>query len=290
MITTAAIFVLFFATQSERAAHAGFLKDVGRVVTAPVTIPAEVGKRILQRDNPLEAVHGPFQSAGRVIQRGTDAFQRAQDTFVGAQRDLIRNNLGPDWVRGYDMLTASQRVQHEMGLTAGRFLGRCLQGQPCDIQELQAAPLAAAMRDAYKAYIGHAVPLDPQLVRVLSYVVPGQVLVAARMTVSEVPDFTTIPGFLNAANEAGGSGHAVVLANLMIFSRQIDLSNWDDWNWLLHELFHIEQYMRYSTNTLESIDGFAVNYMQHYNSTEDEAQNAADHRLGRLQQICQVRC
>jgi hypothetical protein len=49
-------------------------------------------------------------------------------------------------------------------------------------------------------------------------------------------------------------------------------------------MFHIEQYMRYSGDPLESIDGFAVDYVDHYNQMESEAQNNAVARFNLLRQ------
>jgi hypothetical protein len=54
-----------------------------------------------------------------------------------------------------------------------------------------------------------------------------------------------------------------------------DLSTQNGAIWLLHELFHIEQYMRYSMNPLEAIDGFAVDYVRNYQGMENEAQSNA---------------
>ena len=93
----------------------------------------------------------------------------------------------------------------------------------------------------------------------------------------------TVPGFLNSGNSAFGNGHAVTLGNLMIFSAMPDVNTYGGAVWLLHELFHIEQYLRYSFDPLESIDGFAVDYIRNYNGMENEAQNNAVARLNTLQ-------
>jgi len=150
------------------------------------------------------------------------------------------------------------------------------------MDQLAAVPVAAAMRDAYKMYAPNAMPLDPQLINYLSRVVPMNVLLSARWTVGNVPNFT-VPGFLNAGYEAAGRSHAVTLGNVMIFSQTPDPNS--DLTWMLHEMFHIEQYMRYSMDPLESIDGFAVEYVQHFNSMENEAENAAQQRFANLRQL-----
>lgn len=270
-------------------ARADFFSDVARVITAPVVAPVEATVRILRNDNPTEAVTGPFQSAGRIVTSTADTFQKANDVFNRIPRDVIDNTLGGDWSKAYGALTASQRVQFELATTSGRFLGRCMQGQACGVNELVAGPVAAALRDAYKAYIGHAAPLDPRLSQILSRVVPPQVLAAARVTVGATPDFT-VPGFLNAGYSVAGKGHAVAIGNLIIFSRALNFSDRQDWNWLLHELRHTEQYMRYSSDVFESIDGFAVNYTFNFEAVEADAQNTADSRQRMLDEACRSGC
>ena len=85
----------------------------------------------------------------------------------------------------------------------------------------------------------------------------------------------TVPGFLNFGHSAFGSEHAVTVGNVMIFSHMPDLGNEVDMIWLLHELRHIEQYMRYSPSPLESIDGFATDYVQRSNGMGSDAENTA---------------
>jgi hypothetical protein len=270
-------------------ARAGFFDDVARVVTAPIRAPVEATINILRGDDPAAPFRGTLNSAGSVIQQSSQAFQKAHDVFIDAQRNAIRNNLGGDWIHAYDALTASQRVQFELAMTGGKFLGGCMQGQACGVRQLQAAPLAAALRDAYKAYQGFAGPLDSRVIQILSHVVPMNVLQAARITVGATPDMS-VPGMLNAGHEVFGGGHAVTIANVIIFSRPINWADLNDWNWLLHELRHVEQYMQYSSNLLESIDGFAVDYMDHYNSIENDAQNTANSRQAALNNICRFGC
>jgi hypothetical protein len=274
---------LFAINQS----FSGFLDDVGKVVTAPIRAPIQATKDILQGAPPGKIIQNQvniqvapqahvFQDAATVVQRG-------HDIVTNIPRDAIQRNLGGDWVRGYDILTASQRIQFEMAMTSGRFLAQCAQTQQCNINQLTAIPVAAAMRDAYRAYVTYSYPLDPNLMSVLSRVVPPQVLGSARWAVGNTPDFT-VPGFLNSANGLFGSQHAVTLANVMIFSQMPNLQS-NDWVWLLHEMFHIEQYMRYSPEPLEAIDGFAVDYVGHYNQMESEAQDNAVARFNILRQV-----
>jgi hypothetical protein len=266
-------------------AQAGFLDDVGRVVTAPITAPIQATQDILRGAPPNQVIQNVIGNyvapQGRLIQNTVQIVEIGHNFVMSVPRDAIQRNLGGDWLRGYDLLTASQRVQYEIAFTSGRFLGQCLQTQQCGINQLTAMPVAAAMRDAYKVYVTYSYSLDPNLVQVLARVVPFQVLAAARWSIGNTPDLTA-PGFLNAGYTAFGNLHAVTLGNVMIFSQMPDLSNSGGWIWLLHEMFHIEQYMRYSTSPLESIDGFAVDYVANYNAMENEAQSNAVARFNVL--------
>jgi hypothetical protein len=284
VLSVALATAIFLSPQTN--ACAGFFEQVRDAVTAPVRAPLQAAQDIASGRPPNEVVQNqlniqvgaPAVAAGSTLQ----LIQRGNDFIQSIPRDAIRNNLGDDWLRGYDTLTASQRVQQEIAFTSGRFLGQCVQTRQCNINQIGAVPVAAAMRDAYKVYIGYSAPLGPDLVQILSRVVPLPVLNAARWTVGDTPDFTA-PGFLNAGYTAFGMGHAVTLGNVMIFSAMPDLSTENGVIWLLHELFHIEQYMRYSYDVLESIDGFAVDYVGNYNAMENEAQSNAVARYNLLQ-------
>jgi hypothetical protein len=264
-----------------QSAQADIFGDVARVITAPITLPAQTTINILRGDDPAAPGREVVNRAGSVVTQSSNEFQRAQSVFMQVPRDAIQNNLGGDWIRAYDALTASQRVQFELAATSGRFLGGCMQGQPCNLQQLTAAPLAAAMRDAYKMYSGYATPLTPSTIQILSSVVPMNVLQNARIAIGATPDFT-VPGMLNAGWTVTGNGHAVTLGNVMIFSRPLNQNNLSDWVWLLHEMRHTEQYMSYSSDVLESIDGFAVAYISNSDAMEADAQNLAVQRMNYL--------
>jgi hypothetical protein len=274
---------------SPSAALADFWSDVGRVITAPITLPTETTIQVLRRDDPAEPVRNAAGAAGSVVQQTTDVTQRVHNVIMNVPRDAVRTNLGNDWLTAYDSMTGAQRVQAEMGFTSGRFLGGCLQGQNCSVNQFVALPLAASLRDAYKVYIGQSHPLDPGSAALLSRVMPMNVVLNARLAYGATPDMT-IPGFLNAGYELAGGGHAVTIGNLMIFSRPLNSSDQYDWLWLLHELRHSEQYARQSANVLESVDGFAVEYTQYANSLETDAENTAAQRLQQLRYICQWGC
>lgn len=258
------------------------LKDIGRTILAPVTAPIESTIKIIKGDDPKSAIISPWEPAGRVLEKTSDKFQRAHDVFCTLSGNKIENSLGKDWRKAYETLTAIQRVQFELTTTAGRFLGKCLQGDPCSLNELVAAPLAAAMRDAYKIYFNYSFPLPQQIVNALSRIIPYNIAASARWTVGNTPNFS-VPGFLNYGNSVFGYKHAVTLGNVIIFSEWPDLNTYGGWEWLLHELYHYEQYLSFNnTDVFEGIDGFAVEYIQHHRSMENAAKTRATERLNEL--------
>jgi hypothetical protein len=283
-------FAVSLIVLSPVAADAGLFEQLRDVVTAPVRAPVQATQDLLHGRPANEILQNQYNirvGAPAVAANSTlQLIQQGHDFIMNVPRDAIQNNLGGDWLRGYDMLTASQRVQQEIAFTSGRFLSQCAATRQCSINQFAAMPLAASLRDAYKVYSGHAGPLDPQLIQLLSRVVPMQVLVAARWTAGNTPDMT-VPGFLNSGHSAFGQPFAVTIANVMIFSQMPDLNTQNGVIWLLHEMFHIEQYMRYSSDLLESIDGFAVDYIGNYNAMENEAQSNAVARYNMLWSMAQ---
>lgn len=279
---TGAMFAAAIATP----ACADLFGDVVKIVTAPIVVPVQATVDVLQGRDPTRSANEAAQAAGRTLNNGLNAAQQVHNQILNVPRTAIANNFGGDWLQTYDTLTASQRVQTEMGFTGGRFLGHCLETTQCNPNQIVAMPVAASLRDAYKVYMPYSTPLDPRAQAILGRVMPMSIVAGARIAIGNAPNFT-LPGFLNYGHERFGSGHAVTIGNLMIFSRPLNSNSLDDWNWLLHELHHIEQYSGYSGNVMESIDGFSVDYVYHYNSMENEAQAAADQRQAMLNQMCQ---
>lgn len=280
-----ATFVLVGALFATSNANADLFKSIGKVITAPVTAPAQLANDLIHKKPAGQIVQNQLdlrvKPQGEIAQEAAKVVERGHQIVQSIPRNAVQS-LGGDWLKAYDTLTAVDRIKAQMAFTGGRFLTACMiSTSNCDPRRLGAMPVAAAMRDAYKAYIGYGIPLDPQTKMVLSRVVPIPVLEAARFAIGKTPDFT-VPGFLNFGNSVAGSDHAVTLANLMIFSSPPNLNTQNGLIWLLHELYHIEQYMRYSGHPLEAIDGFAVDYIAHYQGMENEAQNNAVQRFNML--------
>lgn len=283
------IFLVVLLTTFFNSAGAGILDDVAKVVTAPITAPYEATKRVIEGDDPTKVITRPLHSGGRVIQQSANAIQTVNDRVIGFQRKLIRDNLGRDWERGFNLLTNSDRITTEMALTSGRYLGGCMQGRNCNPLQITAMPLAAALRDAYKVYWGYSVPLDMRLKHTLSVAVPPYILNSSRVVIGKTPNLT-VPGFLNAANKTFGHDHAVTIGDMIIFSRFPQVNNCNDLYWFLHELQHVAQYMGYSNQPLEAIDGFSVEYVRNYSRVERNADNTADRWLSRLNNAYNLGC
>lgn len=257
------------------------IPKVFEVIISPPIAGGTILYDTLKGDKPGTTLDKANDFTGKAVEKAADVVQKANDLVLKLPRDGIRATLGDDWAKAYDILTASQRIQNEVGSTGGKFLGKCIAGDSCGLQEVAAIPLAAGLKDAYKVYIESSKPIDPQLVQILSHVMPGNIVTSARWMVAKTPDLT-IPGFLNAANEARGDGHAVTIGNLIIFSRPPDFAKLGDWVWVLHELRHVEQYAAFSGNPLEAIDGFAVKYLTDHSAMEAEAQKMGEDRAKQL--------
>lgn len=249
---------------SHNSANANIFEDI-----------ADEGERFVNRASAeINRIPGNVQdmanNAGRELNRGLNQVQSVHAMVTSVPRSVIADNLGNDWVRAFDVLNSAHSIQQEMSYTAGRYLGNCLQGQ-CNINQIAAMPLAAALRDAYKRNQGNCRPFANNI---LYANFDNTVVSRACWVVNSTPDFT-VPGFLNAGYNANGEAHAVTIGNIVIFSRAPDLNDPSDVQWVFHELQHVRQYMNYSSNWLEAIDGFAVDYINHYNSMERDADNVS---------------
>ena len=270
-------------------ANADIFGDAWKVATAPITVPIQATADVLQGRDPTRSANEAAQAAGRTLDNGLNAAQQVHNQIMNVPRTAIANNFGNDWLNTYDTLTAAQRVQTEMGFTTGHFLGNCLQTAQCNPGQMLAMPVAASLRDAYKIYLPYSVPLDPHLQMVLGQAINPYIVGSVRVTFGNTPNFT-VPGFLNWGNNQFGSDHAVTVGNLIIFSRMPNLNDSTDLNWFLHEIHHVEQYASHSSNVFEAIDGFSIDYLNHYNSLENDAQNSADQRQIQFQYICRFGC
>jgi hypothetical protein len=122
---TSAYAVVFAAILSYSEAHADFLKDIGKAVIAPITAPAQLAKDVIHGRPPNAIVQNqlnirvgaPAVAAGSTLQ----LIQRGNAIVHSIPRTLISNNLGGDWLRGYDALTASQRIQQELNNAVARY-------------------------------------------------------------------------------------------------------------------------------------------------------------------------
>lgn len=247
--------------------------DVVKVITAPVTVPVEAGRRVINGEDPAGAVTDVQNTAGNVARAALEAAQSVEAQVRQGQRGLIERNLGRSWADAFDVLQANDRIRNEMAYAGGRTAVACMQGQPCTANQLAAFAVAAMLRDAYRQYHPYAQRLSPELQLLLAGTVPDSVLTYARVVAGNVP--STLPGFLNAGHQIAGAGHAVTVADIIIFDRMPDTKNWNDVKWLLHELKHVGQYLAMGRSAPEAIDRFAYQYVQHHDSIERDAENTA---------------
>jgi hypothetical protein len=257
-------------------------KDGLNIAVPGITVPFDTGQRVMRGEDPVPGLVEPLHSWGRSAEATIEFRQRVHDTFLRVPREAIRSTLGEDWSRAYDAITFAPRVQNELTSTGGRYLGRCLQGMACGPQTLVAGPVAALLRDAYKVYYPMSKPISPDLARALRGAADPEALQIARYVINAPPELN-LPGFLNTVNEyIMNQAFAVTVGNVMIFSRELSMDDGGDVEWLLHEIGHISQYMRYSTNVFEAIDGFSVDYVLHFNRMERDAKRAAERGMEEL--------
>lgn len=253
-------------------ACADFWSDLRDGTVDIITAPTRMTIDVLKGDNPVDTAEGTIKSQGQILKSGVDEISRVNSFVYGIPAPLLERSLGRDWARAYNSLTASQRIQTEIGLTGGRYFADCIATGQCQVERAVAMPLAAALRDAYKSNIGQARSPNQQFLQqaAATGVVPLWVLQNTRIITTGTPDIS-VPGLLNSGFRAQGGEHAVTIANLLFFSRQPNANNCSDLSWIMHELFHVEQYFRFSSHPLEAIDGFATAYIQSYGQIEREA-------------------
>lgn len=254
-------------------AFADFWSDLRDGTVDVITAPTQMTIDVLKGDNPVDTAVGAVRSQGQILRSGVDEVSRVNSFMYGIPAPVLERALGRDWARAYNNLTASQRIQTEIGLTGGRYFADCIATGQCQVERAVAMPLAAALRDAYKSNFGQAGPPNMQFHQQVaaSGVVPLWVLQNTRVITTGTPDIS-VPGLLNSGFRIQGNDHAVTIANLLFFSRQPNVNSCSDLSWIMHELFHVEQYFRFSGHPLEAIDGFASAYVQSYGQIEREAE------------------
>ncbi|UZE47072.1 hypothetical protein ONR75_18955 [Rhodopseudomonas sp. P2A-2r] len=210
-------------------------------VIAPPILLGTLAADAIKGDRLGETYNKVPDIAGDAIEKAAEVYQKANDIVYKLPREAIRSTLGEDWVTAFNILTASERIKTQIASTSGKYLGKCVGGEQCEVKEVVAIPVAAALKDAYGLYIQNAKPFEPSMVQVLSHAMPGGIVTSARWVVAKTPDFT-FPGFYNFKNSVSGARSAVTIGNLIILSELPDFTHKGDWSWILHELHHSEQY------------------------------------------------
>lgn len=264
------------------------LEDAGKVVIDQVTKPAvqifDSGGNIVQHG--IDAARGKQdigQSAQGIMRSVADAggaviasTRTTNTTFDNSLGDLS-SQIGGDFGRViYEASTDTGRIQREFAFTASDAVMNTLAGR--DPVYSLAFPLAAAIRDARAKYDGQAQPLPSEVKQILAPIIPPDVLARARWVVD---DFRlALPAAINSGQKLfSGTDHAVVVDDIIVFSRRPGSSEIGDLEWWAHEIYHVYQYSSFG------VDEFAYRYAKDWASLENEAEQSGKYARGYLRQL-----
>lgn len=143
------------------------------------------------------------------------------------------------------------------------------------LRTLAISQLDAELRYARDSHAADGQPLPAEVQTFMHGLVPDELLVQARYTVSA--DAPTLPALLNRGNrELLGQDHAVSVPDLIIFSREPTFTKASDARWWAHELAHLLQYRRWGGTA-----GFAQRYVDDYQAVERDAEALGQQALRR---------
>ncbi len=130
-------------------------------------------------------------------------------------------------------------------------------------------PLAMAIREARAKLSANARPIPTELAKYLLPIIPKKILERVRYTVGNVK--ISIPAAIDKSGLLFGEDEAIVLDDLIVFSREPILDNPEDVKWWVHELQHVYQFTNWG------VDLFAYRYTKHASRVESEAGQAASY-------------
>jgi hypothetical protein len=255
---------------SDNALAQGFLKKIGKVVTAPITAPAkQIGEAVKvvrgkqsvgdAAKNVVRHQAAPVRATGAVTQDVARTAGRVHQAGHNAVNGAARRVAGPLGERVVDTLTASHRFHGEIATTGAGAAGRFAEsGRIADLNPL-AVTLAAAIRSAREQHIQNAKPIPAHVQQHLSRVFAPAVLQRARYVVGD--GRLSLPAVTNRIQTIRGGGHAVVVDDVIVFSRDPGMDMW----WWGHEMTHVGQY------ALLGVDRFAQRYVTNHSMLEAEA-------------------
>jgi hypothetical protein len=260
-------------------AIAGEAEHIWRRTVLPFKLASEAGQAAVGNKSWGEALEEMERSGqaiastrGRSLGSAGQALGGALNTTADIRRSAgsaLAGDIGEQVVEGGNL---PLRLLAATGITATQYSQMLLEGK--DPKMLLAAPLAAALRAAHAQHAPDAKPLPLEVQEKLrDYFAPG-IVERARYTVGQVE--ISLPNALNRLNQMFGSEHAVVVDDLIIFSREPMLdaldSDPDELFWVAHEVHHVEQY-----ETWGGIGGFAYVYTN-YPGVNGKVERQADSR------------
>ena len=131
-----------------------------------------------------------------------------------------------------------------------------------------AAALAAAIRAARKQHYPKSRPLPAHVIAILSKTMPLAALKRARYTQGDLS--ISLPNVVNNAQRMfAAHDHAVVVDDVIVFSKIPGATTMDELQWWAHEAHHVYQFKVWG------IDKFAANYINNRQRIERRAQQVA---------------
>lgn len=250
-----------------------FIKQVARVVTAPVVEPIKqavvVGKVVTGQQSPGEAISNikddkvaTVKAAGGVTEESAKAVATVHQEAANKLTDAAKTVAGKPGEVIADVLTVSHRLQNEASATAVGTAGRIAQGK--NVGEIVSAPLAAAIRSAREQHKLNARPIPDQIKARLVKFIPTQVLEKAKYVIGN--PHLSLPSGINLVQTFTGGKHAVTVDDIIVFSEEPGNSLW----WWGHEVQHVVQYDRLG------VDEFARKYIFDHGDIEKEADEVGD--------------
>lgn len=252
-------------------AEAQILKKLGRAVTAPTraaarvaTAPARAVVQVARGGNVVRAARGvaaaPLAAQADVVSSVAAVHSEVSAGLTNGARSIAGRPGAA--VVGAVLTPNSLAVSKAVTVSTGGAAIVDGSASPVDAIGL---PLAVEIDRAERAHMASAMPIPEDVKNALRGLIPDEVLEAARYTVGELE--ITLPNTVNGAQRlfgGHGTGHAVVVGHVIVFSRAPGAS----YGWWAHELTHVHQYRTWGTL------GFARRYTLDSGGVEAEGEEA----------------
>lgn len=248
-------------------------KGAVQITTAPYQSLVGTAKVITGNGN-VAQIYQPYKNAlsstGQAIGSTTHAIMNPQQDLYNKAQIFASNIGGPaDFI--FDIATFSNRYYNELGYSGGQYLANVLQGQ--NPLQVNALPLAAAIRAARAKYIKNAMPIPESVKTALRGSLPDATIDRAMYAIGKVE--ISLPGVLNFLNvniKNSEGNHAVTVDDIIVFATDPGSYGASICHWT-HEMIHVDQYRRWG------IEDFAWKFVNTY-PIEKEANQTASRITG----------